>query len=64
MPSFLLHAGKNTLTDNEREGQIQKTKREGYLREKEKERAVIQRNLLPVCLTAYSQVINTLKAFL
>lgn len=25
---------------------------------------VIQRNLLPVCLTAYSQVINTLEAFL
>lgn len=40
--------------------QSTKYMRDTWLRE---ERAVIQTNLLPVCFTAYSQVITTLKAF-
>ena len=41
----------------EQKGQIAERERKGDGR-------IIQRNLLPVCLAAYSQVINTLKAFL
>lgn len=59
--SFYTDGGKKTHL------QIMKVKNTKSKRErklKENERAVIHRNLLPVCLTAFSQVINTLKAFL
>ncbi len=71
-PSFLLHAGKDTSqmmkvknANRDRQRQREKERERGdRLTDKQTKKAIIQRNLPPVCLAAYLQVINRLKAWL